>query len=224
MVSEGVDIIDVGGCSTRPGYQAPSEEEEWERLDTGCRIMRELAPEIPLSIDTFRAVVARKAIEKWQADIINDISGGIDPGMWPLVAQQKVAYILTHNRPDGIEQYEDVAAEVISELSFKVNELHRLGVNDVIIDPGFGFAKNMTQNYSLFRQLNEVVRMGLPVLVGISRKSMLYKTLDCPPEQTLAATIALDAIALEKGVHILRVHDVKQAKDTVKIFTQLIER
>lgn len=221
MIYEGVDIIDVGGCSTRPGAEYPSEDEEWDRIDRGCRIIREISCHIPLSIDTFRSRIARDAIEKWDADIINDISGGKDPDMWPLIAEKKIAYVLTHNRDNGDTDYGDITADVITELSKKINELHKLGINDVIIDPGFGFAKTLKQNFELFDEINEIVRVGCPVLVGISRKSMLYKTLDCSPTECLTGTIALNAIALEKGAHILRVHDVKEAIETVNIFSKL---
>lgn len=221
MTCAGVDIIDIGGCSTRPGYNPPSDSEEWERVELGCRIVRETAPFTPLSVDTFRASVARQAILNYDADIINDISGGEDPEMWPLVAAQKVAYVLTHNRPDGNVEYNDVTAEVITDLSWKVNELHRLGVNDVIIDPGFGFAKTIDQNFRLFNELESLASTGWPLLVGISRKSLIYKTLDTTPEESLVGTIALNTIALEKGADILRVHDVKEAVETVKLFTRL---
>lgn len=221
MVSEGVDIIDIGGCSTRPGFAAPALSEEITRVSEGCRIVREEAPDIPVSVDTYRASVAREVIEKWDADIINDISGGIDPEMWPLIAHKRVAYVLTHNHMDGNTLYGDITADVISELSKKLNELHRMGVNDVILDPGFGFAKSLEDNFRLFKDLDEIARMGFPLLVGISRKSMIYKTLECSPEESLAGTVALDAIALEKGAHILRVHDVKEAVETVKLYTRL---
>ena len=222
MVSEGADIIDVGGCSTRPGFEAPSAEEEWERVNLGCEIVKELAPELPLSIDTFRADVARKAIETWNADIINDVSGGKDPEMWPLVAEKQVAYVLTHN-PETADHHGnlktdhsgDITADVITDLSMGLNELHRLGVNDVIMDPGFGFGKTIEENFKLLRDLPEIVRIGAPVLVGVSRKSMIYKTLGVKPEESLTGTIALEAIAVEKGAHILRVHDVKEAKEIV---------
>lgn len=222
MIADGADIIDVGGCSTRPGFQSPSEKEEWERVERGCRIVRELSCDIPLSIDTFRAAVAEKAVERWNAGIINDVSGGVDENMWPFIAAYRVPYVLTHNRSreEGYA-YKDVTADVIIELSKKVSELHRLGVNDVIIDPGFGFAKTIEENFRIFEELNEVARMGYPLLVGISRKSMIYKTLGCSPEESLAGTIALDALALEKGANILRVHDVKEAADTVKLFAKL---
>ena len=176
---------------------------------------------MPLSVDTFRASVASSAIDEWGADIINDVSGGADPAMWGLIASRKVAYVLTHNRKDGSLDYEDVTANVITELAKSIDSLHSLGVNDVIIDPGFGFAKTTDQNFRLFSQLNEVVRMGYPVLVGISRKSMICNTLGCKPEEALAGTVALGALALEKGVHILRVHDVKEAAETVKLYARL---
>lgn len=220
MISDGVEIIDVGGCSTRPGYHAPSEVEEWERVDKGCRIVREISEDIPLSIDTFRASVALKAIEKWGAAIINDVSGGIDSDMWQIVAAKGVAYVLTHNFQDT-PSYTDVTSEVIIYLSKKVNELHRMGLNDVIIDPGFGFAKTLDDNFRLFKEMEEVAAMGMPVLVGLSRKSMIYKTLGVTPEQSLAGSIALEAIALTKGADILRVHDVKEAVETIKLFARI---
>lgn len=222
MVNEGVDIIDVGGCSTRPGYKEPSEDEEWERVNMGCRLVRELAPSIPLSIDTFRSTVAKKAILHWNADIINDVSGGKDPEMFSVVAQHRLIYVLTHNREENVG-YSDVTAEVITELSKKINELHRLGENDIVIDPGFGFAKTLEENFRLLDELEEFTKIGYPLLVGVSRKSMIYKTLDCTPEETLTGTIALDAISLIKGANILRVHDVKPAVETIKLYKKLKE-
>lgn len=220
MVAEGVDIIDIGGCSTRPGFSLPSEKEEKERVDMGCGIVREIAQDIPLSIDTFRATIAKHAIETWKIDIINDVSGGIEPEIWHIVSDYKKAYVLTHNSGD-VKTKQDITAQLITDLSKKVSELHRLGVNDVIIDPGFGFGKTIKDNFKLLDELNEIVKMGLPVLVGISRKSMIYKSLDSTPENSLYGTIALDAIALEKGADILRVHDVKAAKETITLYSQL---
>ena len=221
MISAGADIIDIGGCSTRPGFEAPSAVEEWERVDKGCGLVKEVNPDLPISIDTFRASVAKKAIEKWKVDIINDISGGSDPEMWHLVADSRIVYVLTHNREKEPCKYDDVTAEVITELSRKLNELHGLGVNDIIIDPGFGFAKTIDQNFQLFEELEEISATGLPLLVGISRKSMIYNALGIEPADSLAGTVALDAIALEKGADILRVHDVAEAVQTVKLFTRL---
>lgn len=219
MIDEGVDIIDIGGCSTRPGFTEPSPEEELERVLTGCRLIKELAPSIPLSLDTYRASVARQAIKEYGVDIINDVSGGRDSLMWEIAAENKVGYVLTHN-PE-IQQYHDVTAETITWMSKRVNELHRSGVNDVILDPGYGFAKTLEENFRLLDELDEIVKIGLPVLVGLSRKSMIYKTLGCTPEESLTGTIALDTVALLKGAHILRVHDVKQARETVTLFTQI---
>lgn len=221
MVSEGVDIIDVGGCSTRPGFTSPSMQEEWERVNLGCKIIKEIAPDCPVSIDTFNSEIAGKAIDLWEADIINDVSGGTDPRMWELVAEKNVPYVLTHNSDEVLAETVDITPEVVTSLSHKMNQLHRLGVNDVIIDPGFGFAKTLNQNFRLFDELEELARMGYPLLVGISRKSMIFKTLGTDAEGSLAGTIALDGIALEKGANILRVHDVKEAVDTVKLFTSL---
>lgn len=223
IIEEGADIIDIGGCSTRPGFETPVSEEEWDRVNIGCSIVREIAPEIPLSIDTFRAKIAEKAINQWGADIINDVSGGQDPEMWPLIARKRVAYVLTDNPSleSNRNSLIDITAEVITDLSKKTNELHRLGINDVILDPGFGFRKTVEENFHLFNNLQEIVRMGYPVLVGISRKSMIYKTLGSSPEESLTGTIALDAIALNKGAHIIRVHDVKPAAETVKLLKRL---
>ena len=221
LLEEGVDIIDVGGCSTRPGFEAPLEEEEWQRVELGCRVAKELCPQIPLSVDTFRAGVAQKALEHWKVDIINDVSGGKDPYMWKVVADYKAGYVLTHNRDSGSVDYTDVTANVITELSWKLNELYRLGVGDVIIDPGFGFAKTLDQNFQLLADLEEFSYIGVPILVGFSRKSMIYKILGCTPEESLTGTIALNAVALAKGADILRVHDVKEAKETVKLISKL---
>lgn len=221
MVDEGVDIIDVGGCSTRPGFSAPDVEEEIRRLEKGCKAAREIASELPLSVDTFRVNVAEWAIKEFDADIINDVSGGEDPEMWPLMARERKVYVLTHNHKDGNTIYHDVTADVITELSKQINELHRLGVNDVIVDPGFGFVKTPDQNLRLLGELDEIARTGWPLLVGVSRKSMIFKTLGCTPEESLTGTIALNAVALEKGASILRVHDVKEAKETVKLIKKL---
>ena len=219
MLEQGVDIIDVGGCSTRPGFTPPTEDVELERVILGCETVRELAPDIALSIDTFRSGVARMAFENFGANIINDVSGGTDPEMWSVIKDYNGCYVLTHN--SEIPEDKDSTALIINWLSHRVNELHRMGINDVIIDPGFGFGKNIDQNFSIFGELEEIAGMGLPLLVGISRKSMIYKTLDCGPEESLNGTIALDALALMKGADILRVHDVKAAVETVKLFVKL---
>lgn len=222
MVDDGVDIIDIGGCSTRPGFSPPSEEEEWHRVDLGCKVVKEISADIPISVDTLRASVARKAIQNWRVPIINDISGGADCDMWNVVSKEKVVYVLTHNN-QNTDEIKDITSSVITDLSKKANELHRLGVNDIIIDPGFGFAKTVRQNFKLLAELEEISKMGFPVLVGVSRKSMIWETLKSDPENALAGTIALQTIALEKGAHILRVHDVKEAVEIIKLYTKLRE-
>lgn len=222
MILEGVDIIDVGGCSTRPGFESPSIKEEIKRVEKGCRLVREISPTIPLSVDTFRVPVAKYAIENWDADIINDISGGCKE-MWQLAASTKTAYVLTYNEENLGRDNRDITAELITSLSKKLNEINRIGVNDVILDPGFGFAKSLKENFQLLDELREIKKMGYPVLVGISRKSMIYKTLDCDPDQALVGTIALNAIALEKGADILRVHDVKEAVETVTLISKMYD-
>lgn len=219
IISEGADIIDVGGCSTKPGSIPTSEKEELERVELGCKIVRDLNPEIPLSVDTFRSSVASMAIKQWNANIVNDVSGGEDPQMWDLVASAKVGYVLTHN--DSNKVIGDITFNVVVDLSKKINDLHKLGISDIIVDPGFGFGKQLQDNFQILAELNEIKKIGLPVLVGLSRKSMIYKSLDKKPEDSLIGTVALDAIALEKGADILRVHDVKEAIETVKLFSLL---
>ena len=220
---EGADIVDLGGYSSRPGADDVSPEEEYSRLAGGLEIVKELWPEVPVSIDTFRASVARRCVEEWGADIINDIGGGtLDPEMWHTVADLRVAYVLMHMRGtpstmSSLTDYEDVTAEVITDLSRKVYELRGLGVCDIIIDPGFGFAKTVDQNFRLLDELQEFCRMGMPVLAGMSRKTMIWKTLGVTPEESLPGTIALNAIALREGASILRVHDVKAAREVVML-------
>ncbi len=219
------DCIDIGACSTRPGALPVDAELELERLLTAIAIVRREWPDAVISVDTFRAHVARRCIEAG-ADIINDISGGtLDPDMFDTVAQLRVPYILMHMRGtpqtmSTLTQYEDVVADVISELACKLRALRERGVCDIIIDPGFGFAKNVEQNYQLLASLDEIRKMGLPVLVGISRKSMICKPLGITPADALPGTIALNSFALLHGASILRVHDVAQAvqaRDTLTI-------
>lgn len=219
------DCIDIGACSTRPGALPVDAELELERLLTAIAIVRSEWPDAVISVDTFRAHVARRCIEAG-ADIINDISGGtLDPDMFDTVAQLRVPYILMHMRGtpqtmSTLTQYEDVVADVISELACKLRALRERGVCDIIVDPGFGFAKNVEQNYQLLASLDEIRKMGLPVLVGISRKSMICKPLGITPADALPGTIALNSFALLHGASILRVHDVAQAvqaRDTLTI-------
>lgn len=224
MIDQGVNFIDVGAYSSRPGAEDVSPEEEISRLRRGMAVLRKLAPDIPVSIDTFRADVARTAIEEMGADIINDISGGtLDQNMFSTVANLKVPYILMHMRgtPATMQQftnYDDVTAEVIHDLSVKLRRLRLLGVADVIIDPGFGFSKTLEQNFELMRNLSEFSVLECPVLVGISRKSMVTRSLGIETSEALAPTVALDAVALTKGAAFIRVHDVREAVQTVSLF------
>ena len=227
LIEQGADAIDIGGYSSRPGAADVSAQEEYSRLASALEIIRKHFPDTIVSIDTFRADVARKCVLDWQADIINDISGGIaDPEMWNTVAELKVPYILMHMRgtPKTMQSlcdYSDVTADVIKDLAAKIDKMRQLGIADIIIDPGFGFAKTLEQNYTLMSELQEFKRLDMPLLVGISRKSMIYKALDIKPENALNGTTVLNTIALAKGADILRVHDVKEAKEAVKI-TKLI--
>lgn len=227
LIEQGADAIDIGGYSSRPGAADVSAQEEYSRLASALEIIRKHFPDTIVSIDTFRADVARKCVSDWQADIINDISGGIaDPEMWNTVAELKVPYILMHMRgtPKTMQSlcdYSDVTADVIKDLAAKIDKMRQLGIADIIIDPGFGFAKTLEQNYTLMSELQEFKRLDLPLLVGISHKSMIYKALDIKPENALNGTTVLNTIALAKGADILRVHDVKEAKEAVKI-TKLI--
>ncbi|GFI51967.1 MULTISPECIES: dihydropteroate synthase [Duncaniella] len=227
MIEDGVDFIDIGAYSSRPGAGDISPQEEMNRLRKGMAVLRGIAPEIPVSVDTFRADVAKAAIEEMGADIINDISGGaLDSNMFDMVARLKTPYILMHMRgtPATMQQftaYADVVADVVSDLSVKLRQLRLAGVADVIVDPGFGFSKNLEQNFKLMNDLSAFSVLDCPVLVGISRKSMITKSLNIEPSDALAPTVALDAIALTKGASFIRVHDVREAAQTVTLFSLL---
>ncbi len=213
---EGADCIDIGACSTRPGAEPVDADVELNRLLRAISIVREEWPDAVISVDTFRAAVARRCVEAG-ADIINDIAGGtLDPEMFDTVAELRVPYILMHMRgtPATMSQfthYGDVVADVIRELAYAVRELRQRGVCDIIVDPGFGFAKDVEQNYRLMASLDEICRIGLPVLVGISRKSMIWRPLGITPAEALPGTVALNSYALLHGASILRVHDVAAA-------------
>lgn len=227
MLEDGADIIDIGAYSTRPGAAEVSEQEEIERLEPVLKDVFQKFPDVVVSIDTFRSGVARWANVACGPCIINDVSGGqLDPEMFSTVAQLNVPYILMHMRgtPQTMQtqaHYSNVTKEVIKELSEKVAKLHQLGVCDVIIDPGFGFSKTLDQNYELFNHLDAFRFFELPVLVGISRKSMLYNYLGGTPTDSLYATTALNMLALHGGADILRVHDVKAAVDAVQLYEKL---
>lgn len=223
-LNEGADILDIGGCSTRPGSTAPSEEEEWRRVRLAASAIRREWPETILSVDTYRASVARRAVEEQGVDIINDISGGqFDDRMFETVADMHVPYILTHTRamPDTMQQhtdYADLMSEVLDYLQERVDALHRMDVADIILDPGFGFAKTTEQNYELLRKMEYLKVLGLPILAGLSRKSMITRPLGITPDEALAGTVALQMLALVNGANILRVHDVKEAKQVITLY------
>lgn len=223
IVEEGGTMIDLGAYSSRSGAADVSPEEELSRLSRALGIVRGLFPDVVVSVDTFRAEVARRCVEDYGADIINDISGGtLDEDMFPTVASLNVPYILMHMRgtPQTMQQqtdYKDVTAEVLRYFGEKVDRLHAMGVSDIILDPGYGFAKTLEQNYQLLSRQRVFEVLDLPVLVGVSRKSMIYKVLGCTPEEALNGTSVLHALALQQGTHILRVHDVKEAVETIKL-------
>lgn len=228
MLAQGADIIDVGGYSSRPGADNVSPEEEMARVRRGVEAIRRVSADIPVSVDTFRADVARRAVLDWGADIVNDISGGaLDSGMFSTVAELKVPYILMHMRGtpatmQTMTDYEDVTADVVAELSGLMHQLELDGVADIIIDPGFGFAKTLDQNYELMRHLPQLAQLlGKPVLVGISRKSMITKLLSVTADEALPGTVALNTFALLNGASILRVHDVEAAVQAVRIVSRL---
>lgn len=223
LISQGADIIDIGGYSSRPGAPEVSTDEEYSRLARGLEAIRKYHPDTLISVDTFRADVARRCVSDWKADIINDISGGnLDAEMWPTVAELKVPYILMHMRgtPSSMQSlcdYNDVTADVIRDLAFKIDAMHQLGIADIIVDPGFGFAKDINQNYQLMAELDQFKQLNAPLLVGISRKSMIYRPLDITPQTAINGTTVLNTFALLHGANILRVHDVKEAVEAVKI-------
>ncbi len=224
IVDEGADIIDVGAYSSRPGADDVPVEEEMGRLRAGLSVVRELYPDAVVSVDTFRADVARMCVEEYGAGIINDISGGtLDEAMFPTVARLGVPYILMHIKgtPKTMQEaprYDDVTVEVMRYFAERIQRLQDLGQKDIILDPGFGFGKTLEHNYELLSRLDVIREMfRQPILVGVSRKSMIYRLLDTTPEDSLAGTIAVNTIALMKGANILRVHDVKEAVEAVRV-------
>lgn len=226
MINNGLDILDLGAMSSRPGSEIIEEKEEWRRLAPYLSLIKKQFPNLIISIDTFRSSIAEKAIDHG-AHIINDISGGnLDEHMYKTVARLKVPYILMHMKgtPDIMQvnpSYENVVAEVLEELGKKKEMLTDLGIDDVIIDPGFGFGKNLKHNYTLLRQLSDFEIIEAPILVGISRKRMINEVLGTKPAEALNGTTALNAWALQNGADILRVHDIKEAKQVVTLHEQL---
>lgn len=229
LMDDGADMIDIGGYSSRAGADDVSPEEEMNRLRRGLRVVRRLYPEVPISVDTFRADVARMCVEEEGADIINDISGGMmDRQMFRTVARLGVPYILMHMQgtPDTMQQaphYDNLRREVMLYFAERIDRLCQMGAKDIIVDPGFGFGKTLEHNYELFHHLDDFNLFNLPLLVGISRKSMIYKLLRGTPQTSLNGTTVLNTIALMKGVHILRVHDVKEAVEAKRIVMKMKE-
>lgn len=228
IVEEGAAIIDVGAYSSRPGAADVSVEEEMARLRRGLSIVRNAVPEAILSVDTFRADVARMCVEEYGVDIINDISAGeLDKDMFSTVAALHVPYILMHmqGRPQNMQRaprYDNLLKDIFLYFARKVRQLRDLGAYDLVLDPGFGFGKTLEQNYELMAHLEEFSVFELPVLVGVSRKSMIYRLLGCGPEDALDGTTVLHTIALQKGASILRVHDVRPAVEAIRIVSQLM--
>lgn len=218
IVAEGADMIDIGAYSTRRGAAEVSPEEEYTRLCRGMEIVHRLAPGMLTSVDTFRAGVAQDCVEQLGVDIVNDVAGGtLDAHMWETVARLQVPYIMMHMRgtPATMQQLthydKPVTDAVVEYLAYKIEQLHAMGVSNVIADPGFGFSKTLEQNYQMMDHLEAFHSLQVPLLVGVSRKTMIYKLLGCTPLESLNGTTVLNTMALLKGAHILRVHDVKPA-------------
>ncbi|MDE7472637.1 MAG: dihydropteroate synthase [Muribaculaceae bacterium] len=223
LIEEGADMIDIGGYSSRPGADDVCPDEELRRLEQGIAAVRRLNADIPISVDTFRADVALKAVTQLGADIINDISGGtLDDKMIDVVASTHAPYIMMHMRgtPADMQQhtdYNNVTCEVVDWLSRQLAQFSLAGAGDIIIDPGFGFSKTTDQNFEMLASLPLFNSLGRPILVGISRKSMIYKSLDITPAESLNGTTVINTLALERGASILRVHDVAAARQVVKL-------
>ena len=227
MVTEGAGIIDVGAVSTRPGSKTVSTKEELARLLPAVQAIHKAFPDVALSVDTFRSWVAVRVIDEVGPIIINDISGGsLDSNMFETVAKLQVPYILSHIKGTPLNmqedpQYDDLIREVAQYFAERVKKLNKLGVKEVILDPGFGFGKTLDHNYELLNKLDAFKVYQLPVMVGLSRKSMIWKALDAKPETALNGTSVANTLALMGGADILRVHDVKEAVEAVKIFCEI---
>lgn len=227
ILAEGGKMIDVGGYSSRPDAAEVTPQEEMERLAFALKLLNTHYPDVWVSVDTFRADIARRCVEEYGVAMINDISGGeLDPQMFQTVADLQVPYVMMHMRgtPQTMQQhtdYADLTGEIMHYFAEKVRQLHLMGVNDIILDPGFGFSKTLEQNYELMQHLPEFQLFDLPLLVGISRKSMIYRLLGGTPDESLNGTTVLHTFALMNGAHILRVHDVREAVEAVRIVQML---
>ncbi len=227
MLAEGADILDLGACSTRPGSAQPSAEEEWSRLEPGLKAIRKAFPEAQISVDTYRADVVQKAYDAIGPFLVNDISAGkLDAQMLPLVGRLGLPYVATHMRgtPEDMQNrtgYQDITAEVTAYFEDFAEKAAQYGIRDWILDPGFGFAKTLEQNYELLAHLDQIRIPGRRMLVGLSRKSMIYRLLGITPEESLAPTQVLHFVALEKGADLLRVHDVAETARTLKLYSTI---
>lgn len=228
IVEQGAKIIDIGACSTHPGSRPVDEALELKRLSKAVSIVRKRFPQAIISVDTYRSGVARAMVQDYEVNIVNDISAGsLDPAMFTTIADLHVPYVVMHMKgtPRDMQDnpsYENVVGELLDYFTEVIEVLNVMGINDVIIDPGFGFAKNLQHNYTILKNLETFALLGLPILVGVSRKSMIYKYLDITPQTALNGTTALNTIALQKGAKILRVHDVRAAVEAIKL-VQLLE-
>ena len=231
-IKEGAAIVDIGGYSSRPDADDVSVEEEWRRVDMALSAAREVSSDVAISVDTFRSEVARRACQKYGDIIVNDITGGLgDAEMLATVAELGVPYVAMHMRgtPQTMQQltkYDDVVAEVTAELRERLRAIEMAGIDPqrVALDPGFGFAKTVEQNYELLAALHRLTELGQPLLVGVSRKSMIYRVLGITPDEALSATQALHWEALRQGATLLRVHDVKEAVEIIKLYEKFTER
>jgi len=226
LLADGADMIDIGAVSTRPGLTILKQEDEWQLLEPVLNLVNKKYSNIVFSLDTVYAETSKRAVKDFGIDIINDISGGeFDKKMFETVADLDVPYVLMHMRgtPENMQEktdYENFIEDIIFYFSEKIAQLNSMGVNDIIVDPGFGFAKTVAQNFELLNNLERFKVFELPILAGLSRKTMIWKTLGITPLEALNGTTVLNTIALMKGSHILRVHDVKEAKEVVKLKTQ----
>lgn len=228
LMEEGADIIDIGAYSSRPNAKDVAAEEEMERLEKGLRIIRQLAPDAVVSVDTFRASVAQRCVGEYGVAMINDISAGeLDSCMFETVACLGVPYIMMHMQgtPQNMQvapHYDNLIQDIMTYFAWKIQALRELGQKDIIVDPGFGFGKTLEHNYELMNRLERLKILELPVLVGVSRKSMVYKLLDITPDESLNGTSVLHTIALLKGASILRVHDVRACREVVRIVEKML--
>lgn len=227
MLTAGAAIIDVGAYSSRPGADPISEEEEIKRLCPALEVIRKEFPDAVISVDTFRSGIAKKAIREFEADMINDISAGmLDPDLFASMAELQVPYLIMHMKgtPQTMQNqtdYKNLTEELIAFFAERVSVLRKLGLHDILIDPGFGFGKSLDQNYQLLAEMDALQILGLPIVAGISRKSMIYKLLDITPQEALNGTSALHMKALEQGASLLRVHDVKEAAEVICLFNKI---